>query len=384
MEKKAICSLAVFGAFLWLLPSAGMGVGVTNVAGQAREQGLRRGDLVVEVNGRPIREPRWTSSWRSGPRPSEIPWGIAYVRQGEERQFKQPADLAPKQPRGWAEVDCDKDHPGALQRAIDRARPEDTILVSGTCNENVNIPVGKDLITLNGGGKATIHGPDATLNTIMVRGRGITITAFTITGGRAGVDVGRGGTAVIDGNTIESTGRNGITVGGWGTANIVNNTIQKNASHGILVNGNSWAFIGFRTADATVASPNIIRNNGIHGISVTLSASARIVGNTISDNMRNGVSVDRASQANISDNTIDANGQNGIFVTENSGVNLGSDTGTGIFDAPNRTTVNNTLRGISCRMGGYGNGRLGTLNGNSGPKDFGTSCIDSLDRPDTF
>lgn len=57
MEKKAICSLAVFGAFLWLLPSAGMGVGVTNVAGQAREQGLRRGDLVVEVNGRPIREP---------------------------------------------------------------------------------------------------------------------------------------------------------------------------------------------------------------------------------------------------------------------------------------------------------------------------------------
>ncbi len=341
MERKAICSLAVFSAFLWLLPSAGMGV-VTNGAGRTQEQGL---------------------------------W------QGEERQFELPTDAAPQRLR---QVDCDQARPGALQRAIDRARPGDTILLSGTCYENLTIPVGKDLITLDGGGKATINGPDVTLNTILVRGRGITITGLTITGGRVGIDVGRGASAVIDGNTIEGTGRFGITLGSWGTANIVNNTIQNNPGHGILVTGNSFAFIGFATADDTVASPNTIRNNGIHGIYVTWSSSARIVGNTISDNLRNGVNVDRASQANISDNTIDGNGQNGVFVTENSGVNLGSDTGSGIFDAPNRTTVNNGLRGISCRVGGYGNGRLGTLNGNSGSKDFATSCLDSLDTPDTF
>jgi hypothetical protein len=57
----------------------------------------------------------------------------------------------------------------------------------------------------------------------------------------------------------------------------------------------------------------------------------------------------------VSDNTIDANGQHGIFVTENSHVNLGSDTGAGIFDAPNRTTVNNVLSGIACRVGGSAN-----------------------------
>ena len=56
----------------------------------------------------------------------------------------------------------------------------------------------------------------------------------------------------------------------------------------------------------------------------------------------------------------------------------------GFFDAPNRTTVNNTLRGIACRVGGAANGRRGTLNGNAGPKEFGTSCVDSLDAPDTF
>lgn len=140
----------------------------------------------------------------------------------------------------------------------------------------------------------------------------------------------------------------------------------------------------FRTADDTVASPNVIRDNGLHGISVTLSSSARIAGNTIAGNFRNGINVDRASQANISDNTIDGNGQNGIFVTENSGVNLGSDAGAGIFDAPNRTAVNNALRGIACRLGGYANGRLGTLNGGSAAKNFGASCLDSLDTPDTF
>jgi parallel beta-helix repeat protein len=285
---------------------------------------------------------------------------------------------------GWAQVDCPKEDAGAVQRAVDRARPGDTILVSGTCHENVLIPEGTNRITLNGGGSASIVGADVTRNTISIRGQGTIVTGFTVTGGRTGIDVVRGGTALIDGNTIEGTGQFGITVGSWGAANIVNNTIQNNPGHGISVIGNSFAFIGFRTAIDTVASPNVIRNNGLHGISVTLSSSARIVGNTISGNTRNGITVDRASQTNISDNTIDGNGQNGIFVSENAGVNLGSDTGSGIFDMPNRTIVNNGLRGITCRVGGYANGRLGTLNGNSGPKDLGASCLDSLDTPDTF
>jgi parallel beta-helix repeat protein len=285
---------------------------------------------------------------------------------------------------GWAHVDCDKEHGGGLQRAIDRANPGDTIHVSGTCYENVSIPAGKDLLTLDGGGVATIDGPDATLNTILVRGpRGVTITGLTITGGRAGIDVSRGSSALIDGNTIDRAGRNGIILGAFATANIVNNTIQNNAVIGILVTGNAFGFIGFRTADDTSASPNTIRNNGTHGISVTLSSSARIAGNTISGNTRHGINVERASQATISDNTIDGNGQYGIYVTENSGVNLGSDTGAGLFDAPNRTTVNNLLRGIACRVGGYANGRRGALNGNAGPTDFGATCVNSLDVSDT-
>ena len=286
---------------------------------------------------------------------------------------------------GWAHVDCDKEHSGALQRAIDRATPGQTILVSGTCYENVSIGPGKDSMTLDGGGSGAVQGPDVTANTIQIRGpKAVTVTGLTIRGGRVGIDVSRGSSALIDGNTIENTGRNGITLGAFATANIVNNTIQNNASAGILVTGNAFGFIGFATADDTSASPNVIRNNGTHGISVTLSSSARIAGNTISNNTRNGINVDRGSQANVSDNTIDANGQHGVFVTENSSVNLGSDSGTGLFDVPNRTFVNNVLRGIACRVGGAANGRRGTLNGNGGPKDFGTSCVDSLDVADSF
>jgi parallel beta-helix repeat protein len=286
---------------------------------------------------------------------------------------------------GWALVDCDKEPSGALQRAIDRARPGDTIQVSGTCYENVTVPIGTDRLTLDGGGTGAIHGSDVAANVLQIRGpRGVTVTGLTISGGRAGIDVSRGASALIDGNTIENTGRNGITLGAFASANIVNNTIQNNASAGILVTGNAFGFIGFASADDAVASPNIIRNNGTHGISLTLSSSARIAGNTISNNVRHGINVERASQATVSDNILDANGQSGIFVIENSVVNLGSDTGAGLFDAPNRTNVNNVLRGIACRVGGSANGRRGTLNGNAGPKDFGTSCVDSLDVADTF
>ncbi len=90
----------------------------------------------------------------------------------------------------------------------------------------MTIPEGRDRITLDGRGTAAIHGPAADLNVVLVRGRAITIVGFTITGGRAGIDVGRAASAVIDGNTIERTGRFGITVGAFGTANIVDNTIQ--------------------------------------------------------------------------------------------------------------------------------------------------------------
>jgi hypothetical protein len=57
--------------------------------------------------------------------------------------------------------------PGPLQRAIDTSLAGGSILVSGTCHENVTIPIGKDRITLDGGSTAAVTGPDATQPTVL-------------------------------------------------------------------------------------------------------------------------------------------------------------------------------------------------------------------------
>jgi parallel beta-helix repeat protein len=265
-----------------------------------------------------------------------------------------------------------------ISEALQRLRSGDTLLVSGACNENVQIPEQVVNITLDGQRTATITGPDASSSTILVRGDGITIRNFaTITGGQTGITVTRGGAALIDSNVIQNTGTNGIVVIQSSSARIINNTIQGNPQSGIVISESSSARIGFNMLDDTEARPNLIQNNKEDGIVVTRSSSARIVGNTISGNTENGVLITRVSHGDVSSNTINSNGGDGIFVSRNSGVNLGEDTGSGIFDSPNSTNSNNVGVGIRCAINSYGDGRIGTLNGASGPFSFVANCVNA-------
>ncbi len=89
--------------------------------------------------------------------------------------------------------------------------------------------------------------------------------------------------------------------------------------------------------------------------------------------------VGSVSHAQISNNAINGNSQNGFFVTQNSGVTLGSDAGSTIYDLPNTTTINNGGEGLKCTIGGYADGRIGTLNGSGpNPTSFTKNCINSL------
>jgi parallel beta-helix repeat protein len=265
-----------------------------------------------------------------------------------------------------------------ITEALRRLPPGDTLSVSGACNENVQIPEQVSNITLEGQGTATINGPDANSATILVRGDGITIRNFaSISGGETGITVTRGAAALIDNNVIQSTGGNGISVVQSSSARIINNTIQGNPGTGIVVSESSSARIGFNMIDDTQASPNVIQKNGENGIIVTGSSNARIVGNTISSNGDHGVLVNRVSHGDASSNTIDSNGGDGVFVLRNSGVNLGEDTGSGIFDAPNTTNVNNAGFGIRCVINSYVDGRIGTLNGASGAVSFAANCVNA-------
>lgn len=327
-------------------------------------------------------------------------------------------------------------NPGkTLQHFLDELNPGDTLIVSGTCNENVVIGEGHRNLTIDGQGTATISGSgNMNAPTVMVRGRGIAIKGFTILGGRQGVQFVRGGTGTVDSNRITGAVAHGVAVHLNSFAQIVDNIIENNGFTGICVCEHSTAYIGFRGNFATQGSPNTIRSNGNNGIlvsdasyaeiesnlvtgntgngiavdegssakigsisgivgtyagtnkieyngnrgvQVSRSSTARIVGNNIKSNRMDGVGVHRASHADIASNQIDNNSRDGINVYLNSGVTLGNDSGVTSQDLPNQTTTNNVRYGIACSINSSADGRLGTLNGNAS-QAFDPTCVNSL------
>jgi uncharacterized protein len=73
------------------------GVVVTSVFGVARDKGIRRGDLIVQVNGKPVTEPvAYFDAVRGAPRGSPI--RITYSRDGKEQTIEVPADVPPSRP----------------------------------------------------------------------------------------------------------------------------------------------------------------------------------------------------------------------------------------------------------------------------------------------
>ncbi len=270
-------------------------------------------------------------------------------------------------------------HEKTIGQAIKTLKPGDTLLVSGTCNENVDLGEEVHGITLDGQGTATING-DPSVNTITVTGRGITIQGFTITGGFQGIAVLDGGSAVIDGNTIQYAAFNGITVFRNSTAQIINNTIQNNPSSGIQLQNSSSARIGFTGPPSNrVSAPNTIQNNGAPGIQVLRGSSAQIFTNTIRNNGSHGVSVDRNAQAEIAACIITGNAGDGIRGMRNAGVDIGTDaTGaTPQFEDDTNTGTNDGF-GVRCSIDGFVDGRLGALTGTLGVKSFAESCVDSI------
>jgi parallel beta-helix repeat protein len=272
----------------------------------------------------------------------------------------------------------------SINAAVSAAVFGNTINVSGTCYEVVQIFANKSGITLNGGGSATIISPSVAAPSMVITGTQIFVNGFNMTGGIAGIQIVQGAVATINGNNIYGTQRNGIVVVMNSFTTILNNTIHDTGLNpdfpatGIEVSDNSSAWIGVSSPTTTVASPNVIRNNR-NGIRVRRSASAVIVGNEISNNTDDGIKVLEGSVADVAGNLIDGNGQNGIFVSQGSGVNLGDDdTGTAIFNLPNSGM--NGEKGLSCSIGGYVDGVLGDLHGLHGAVSISKGCFNSLTK----
>lgn len=275
-------------------------------------------------------------------------------------------------------IDCDAGD--NLAQAVLDASDGDTIQVSGTCNEAVFIPRTSTNLTIDGGGTATVAGPDASAPptgpasfTFFVEGSGLTLKGMTITGGAHAVHLSGPAFATILDNTITESG-GAIHLDKDSTGQIGGNTIVNNVGYGINIQENSYARIGF-TAPTRGHLPNVIKNNQGPGLIVKQWSGAWISGNEITDNAGHGIEVDRGSQAEIYDNVISNNAGDGIRATNGSGISfepINSEAPTQVKG--NVTNELNRDHGLTCSSGGYVAGERGSLNGTRGTELIDSTC----------
>ena len=271
-------------------------------------------------------------------------------------------------------IDCDAGNTIASVYAT--IKPGDTVLVSGLCKEQVNIPPEVTRVTFDGQKKTTIQHPggqQASPHAFYNRGKEITIKGFTVTGGQDGIHLSGPASAVIDGNLVTKNSGRGIHIDKGSIARILNTTVEQSGGIGIDVTGASYAYIGVFIPRVPALAPNTIRNNGGPGVNIERTSGAWIVGNTISNNKESGIAIHRNAQADVIANTINGNGGDAITVSFNSGVNFDSAPRN---DGPNQTTQSNNGVGIRCTAGGYVDGPAGTLAGSQGARAFDKSCVD--------
>ena len=242
-------------------------------------------------------------------------------------------------------VDCDAGN--TITGALGGVKPGDTVLVSGTCKEQVSVAPEIVRITLDGQKKTTIQHPGGTAaspHAVYIRGKEITIKGFTVTGGLDGIHLSGPASTVIDGNVVVKNAGRGIHIDKGSIARILNTTVEQSGGIGIDVTGASYAYIGVYIPRVPALAPNTIRNNGGPGINIERSSGAWIVGNTISNNKESGIVVHRNAQADVIANVINANGGDAVTVSYNGGVNLSSE--------PRRDGPNQTARGADQRRCG--------------------------------
>ncbi|MDB5811950.1 MAG: nitrous oxide reductase family maturation protein NosD [Betaproteobacteria bacterium] len=277
-------------------------------------------------------------------------------------------------------VDCDAGN--TINSVFATVKPGDTVLVSGTCKEQVSIPPEITRVTFDGQKKTTIQHPGGTASSphaLYNRGKEITIKNFTVTGGQDGIHLSGPASAVIDGNVVVKNSGRGIHIDKGSIARILNTTVQESGSIGIDVTGASYAYIGVFIPRVPTLSPNIIRNNGGPGVNIERTSGAWIVGNTISNNKESGIAVHRNSHADVVGNVINANDGDAITVSYNGGVNLSSETRR---DGPNKTESGQSNAGaaIRCMIGGFVEGPAGSLVGAKGGNVFEHGCVDRITK----
>ena len=263
-------------------------------------------------------------------------------------------------------VDCGAG--ATIQAAMDQARPGDTIMITGTCNEAVEVD--KDGITLDGGGTAVIDGMNQDAAAVLIKGhQNVTIKGLTVQNGLNNVKIVEGAAAWLENVTARGSRSKegydssfGILVSASASAVLTGAIVANdNAGQGILVSNSSSVFVAGNVVIEGVPLPRAMleaNDNGDTGIQVEKNGSFHAfsgdsVPTTIqANNNSNGIGVWNGASVQFGGGaSIEAN-DNGGFGME---VGLNSSLHALSWDSVPTTIVTNrnATHGILLSQGGF-------------------------------
>ncbi|MBZ5545091.1 MAG: right-handed parallel beta-helix repeat-containing protein [Acidobacteriia bacterium] len=219
-----------------------------------------------------------------------------------------------------------------------------TLLVSGTCHENVLIQ-GYQFLTVQGNPTATIDGgTDINHDAVDIFSSSeVALNNFTITGGGLGVWCGNQSLCRLNNLTVENALDVGIYVGIRSILYVGDSTVQNNAELGLgtnvagvlvvsgtMVQGNGAGIYVSHGGDLLVGNsetlPTLIQNNaGGSGIATGFNATMRLDSGTISGNGGDGVQLAGGSAGAFWNITITGNSGHGVRIGDLSYAQFGAE-----------------------------------------------------------
>lgn len=242
-------------------------------------------------------------------------------------------------------VNCDAGE--TITQALQDTEGGDTIQITGTCNETVDISF--DGLILDGQGSTIIDAGGASLPIVAIAGaRNVTIRDITVQNGDLGI-LGTDGAALrLEGVTVQNTVKEGIRIEDNSTGHLSNSSVTNSGLDGIAVINNSSAVF-----EGTITS-NTNGNDGLRVLQNSSISSLAMASITLDNNMGFGLLVQNSSTFNDFNATLSANNnQNaGVGVFDASSANLNADIsnniGNGIIvESSNATIMNATINGNS-------------------------------------
>ena len=210
-----------------------------------------------------------------------------------------------------------------------------TILVWGSCKENITIQSLDNLTLTAQNGASIADASNGTLDVIdVIDSRRVSINGFTISGGANGVVCSDASLCRFSGNTVQASANYGVIVS-ESQATLNGDTLQNHVGQGLL--GRGLSVIGHSTVDATsisvqgngdgvvlnsgayvVIGNSTIQNNQRFGILATNHSTVRCLPCTITSNSNDGVRLQKESEGHFDfgGNTISGNGGAGVTLLD--------------------------------------------------------------------